>query len=67
MMHFCQTIKKNVVCDDTIFIAFDIKMVIGDNIWWFTSKEWTTLDMHILKFQGYVKLIDDIFLKIHKL
>lgn len=31
-MHFCQTIKKNVVCDDTIFIAFDIKMVIGDNI-----------------------------------
>ncbi len=58
--------SKNVVCDDAIFIASCINDAIGNDIWWPIAHEWVVLGMNLAEFQGYIGLIDGMFIKICK-
>jgi hypothetical protein len=55
-----------VICNDAIYVVSYIKEVISDKIQWPTIKEWATLNMQILKFQGCIELFEGTFIEICK-
>jgi hypothetical protein len=45
------------MCDNVIFITSCINEAMGDKILWSTLEERATLDTHIPKFQGCIRLL----------
>ncbi len=63
---FLRNWNNNLICNDAIYVVSDIEEVISDKIQWSIIRGLATLDMHIPKFQGCIKLLNGTFNEICK-